>query len=190
MDTPDPRVAPFVEAARGYVRRAIGLELDESIESLAFVDHYVSTLRKETQTKLEPDVLRLTAAAVGAYFGQVLIGAFGGGWVIARAAEPTPELWQLELDPPSVSLYPVALAAAALAGEAVDGYDDRITPALGDVAALQQLLEGKSPIDAAYFYSLTGRFELVEEMRELLAEIDRRRQAGRPEEPPDPEEMN
>ncbi len=186
----DARVAPFVEAARGYVRRAISLELDLGSDSLAYVDHYIGTLRTDAVRKLEPDVLRLTASALGAYFGEVLIEAFGGGWVIPQSAEQTPELWQLELDPPSVSLHPVALAACALAGETVDGYEDRITPSLGDAAALQALLENKEPVEAAYFFSLTGRFELLEQTRELLAEIDRRRQAGPPPDAPDDDDVN
>jgi len=175
----DPRVAPFVEAARGYVRRALSLELDQSSESLAYVDHYVRGIR-DGQTKLEPDVLRLSASALGAYFGEVLISAFGGVYVIELGTDATPERWRVELDTPTLSLYPVALAACALSGGEVAGYDDRVTPPFRDAAALSQLLDGAAPVDAEYYYSLTGRFEAIAQMRELLVEIDRRRQAGPP----------
>ncbi len=179
----DPRVAPFVEAARGYVRRALGLELDESSESLAYVDHYVRVTRQQKGgAPLEADVLRLAAAALGAYLGQVLIQSFGGAWIIEAGQDTAPERWRVELDPPTLSMYPVALAACALLGEEAPGFDDRITAHFRDAAALQQLLETTVPIDAEFYYSLTGRFEAIEQMREFLAEIDRRRQGGPPPE--------
>jgi hypothetical protein len=180
----DPRVTPFVEAARGYVRRALKLELDMSPESLAYVDHYARTTREaQPDGKLAADVLRLAASALGAYFGEVLLAAHGGQWVIESGAEAAPERWRIELDPPSLSLSPVALAAGALAGDEVPGYDDRVTPSLQDAVALQQLLEATPPIDADMFYSLTGRYETIEKMRDLLAEIARRRDGGSGEAP-------
>jgi hypothetical protein len=179
MPKVDPRVAPYVEAARGYVRRALKVELDLSPESLAYVDHYARTTRRANEgDRLEPDVLRLAAAALGAYFGEVLLKAHGGAWVIESGQDAQPERWRVELDPPSLSLHPVALAAGALAGGEVDGYDDRVTPPLQDTAALAQLLEATPPIDAEMFYSLTGRYESIDKMRELLVEIARRRAAG------------
>ena len=182
----DPRIEPYVEAARGYVRRALSLELDQSPESLAYVDHYVRSTRGAT---FEPDVLRLTAAALGAYFGEVLIASFGGGWSL-EGGEASPERWRVELDPPTLTLSPVSMAAHALAGAKaaeLGAYDDHVTPPLRDAAALAQLLESSAPVDADYFYSLTGRFEAVEQMRELLAEIERRRQAGPPPDEVDPD---
>jgi len=175
----EPLVGPFVEAARGYVRRALSLELDSSAESLAYVDHYARTTRKAGPGgKLEADVLRLAAAALGAYFGEVLIAAHGGAWEIQPGDETSPERWRVELDPPTLALHPIALAACALAGEEVPGYDDRISPPLQDAAALQQLRETAPPMDEEQYYSLTGRYEAIEKMRELLAEIARRRAAG------------
>ncbi|MEO6954955.1 MAG: hypothetical protein ABI321_24360 [Polyangia bacterium] len=182
----DPRIEPYVEAARGYVRRALSLELDTSPESLAYIDHYVRSTRGTT---FEPDVLRLTAAALGAYFGEVLIASFGGGWAL-EGGEASPERWRVELDPPTLTLSPVSMAAYALAGAKaaeLGAFDDHVTPPMRDAAALAQLLESSAPVDADYFYSLTGRFEGVEQMRELLAEIDRRRQAGPPPDEVDPD---
>ncbi len=171
----DPRVAPFVEAARGYLRRALAVELDLSADSLAYVDHYIRTSQAEP---LEEDVLRLAASALGAYFGEVLRATLGGGWVIEVGDDARPERWRLELDPPSLTLRPVALAAVALAGQDVAGFDDRVEPPLRDAAALQQLLETSAPVAADVYYSLTGRYEAIGQMRELLVEIERRRQAG------------
>ena len=47
MTTPD-QVHPFLEAAHRFVQRALGVELDGSDTSLAFVDHYIDkTARAE-----------------------------------------------------------------------------------------------------------------------------------------------
>jgi hypothetical protein len=184
----DPRVAPFVEAARGYIRRALSVELDLSPESLAYVDHYVRSTSADKSAPLEDDVLRLASAALGAYFGEVLIAAFGGDWIIGAQDDAHPERWKLELTPPMLSMHPAALAASALAGAEVAGYDDRIAPPFRDAAALQQLLESSAPVDTELYYSLTGRLEAIEQMRGFLAEIDRRRQAGPPSGSEDPEE--
>lgn len=192
----DPRTAsivtPYVEAARSYVRRALELELDGSPESLAYVDHYART---QGSNALEADVLRLSAAALGAYFGEVVLQAFGGGWAIDPGTESTPEKWRVELDPPTLGFSPVAMAAYALAGaKAADlgTYDDHLAPPFRDAAALEQLLANRPPVDQDYYYSLTGRFELIEEVRELLAEIERRRQGGPPpdEDPDDDSALN
>src|SRR5262249_53808942 len=129
-------------------------------------------------------VLRLVASALGAYFGEVAIEAFGGAWVIDLGAENQPERWRVELEPPTLSFHPVGLAACAVISDEAPGYDDRITPPFMDAAALAQPLESRPPVDAEMSYSLPGRFEAIGEMRELLAEIARRRAAGPPDDEP------
>ena len=115
--TPPP-VQPFYDAARNYVKRAVGVDLDDSEESLAYVDHYIaSTARAES---LKPEVLALVAPALGAYFGQVAIARFGGKWVIEG---DDPADWHVELAPAPLSFHPVGMAAEALRGEEVEGYD-------------------------------------------------------------------
>ena len=91
--TPAP-VQPFYDAARNYVKRAVGVELDDSEESLAYVDHYITTTAQAEA--LKPEVLALVAPALGAYLGQVAIARFGGKWV-AEGADPAD--WRVELDP-------------------------------------------------------------------------------------------
>src|SRR3982751_4329058 len=115
--TPAP-VQPFYEAARKYVQRAVGVELDDSEESLAYVDHYIQeTARAEA---LKPEVLALIAPALGAYLGQVAIKRFGGKWVVDG---DNPADWRIELAPAPLTFHPVGMAAEALRGEEVDGYD-------------------------------------------------------------------
>jgi hypothetical protein len=166
--TPPP-VQPFYDAARNYVKRAVGVELDDSEESLAYVDHYVSgTARAET---LKPEVLGLVAPALGAYFGQVAIARFGGKWVIEG---DDPAAWRVELLPAPLTFHPVGMAAEALRGEEVEGYDASFTTRADLTGPLLEALEASPPVDEAYYYSLTGRLETLAHALDILVELERR----------------
>jgi hypothetical protein len=167
--TPPP-VQPFYDAARNYVKRAVGVELDDSEESLAYVDHYIaSTARAEA---LKPEVLALVAPALGAYFGQVAIARFGGKWVIEGA---NPADWRVELAPAPLTFHPVGMAAEALRGEEVEGYDAAFTTREDLMGPLDEALESTPPVDEAYYYSLTGRLETLAHALDILIEIERRK---------------
>lgn len=164
-------------AAQEYVRRAIAVELDGSVESLAFVDHYAS--RAGADGEMSDEVLALVAPAIGAYFGEVVIARIGGGW---QADAPDPFDWTIEVPGPSgtplVTFRPSAMAACALRTGEVEGCDASIMPPPALAAALHDALAAAAPVDEAYFYSLTGRLETIEHAFEILVELDRRSYSG------------
>jgi hypothetical protein len=162
-------VQPFYDAARNYVKRAVAVDLDDSEESLAYVDHYITTTAKTEA--LKPEVLALVAPALGAYLGQVAIKRFGGKW-IAEGDDPAD--WRVELDPAPLWFYPVGMAAEALRGEEVDGYDASFATRENLMGPLFEALETAPPVDEAYYYSLTGRFETLTHALDILVEIERR----------------
>jgi len=163
-------VQTFIDAARSYVKRAVGTELDDSEESLAYVDHYINqTAKKEA---LKPDVLALVAPALGAYLGQVAIARFGGSW---HADSADPAQWRVELSPAPLWFYPVGMAAEALRGEEVDGYDASFATRDDLMGPLLEALESAPPVDEAYYYSLTGRLETLAHALDILTEIERRK---------------
>jgi len=166
--TPPP-VQPFYDAARNYVKRAVGVDLDDSEESLAYVDHYITaTARAEA---LKPEVLALVAPALGAYLGQVAIARFGGHWV----TDGDPAGWRVELDPAPLTFHPVGMAAEALRGEEVEGYDASFSTREDLMGPLLEALEAAPPVDEAYYYSLTGRLETLAHALDILTEIERRK---------------
>lgn len=166
--TPPP-VQPFYDAARNYVKRALGVDLDGSEESLAYVDHYIAkTARAEA---LKPEVLALIAPALGAYLGQVAIARFGGKWVV----EGDPAGWRVELEPAPLTFHPVGMAAEALRGEEVEGYDASFTTREDLMGPLLEALESSPPVDEEYYYSLTGRLETLTHALDVLVEIQRRK---------------
>jgi hypothetical protein len=174
---PPEAVRGFVEAAHRFVQRAIGIELDGSEASLAYVDHYIErTARAEAaDAKLGAEVLALVAPALGAYLGQVAIARFGGRWII-EGDDPT--TWRVELTPAPLHFCPVGMAAEALRGGEVEGYDGSFATREDLMGPLLQALESSPPVDEAYYYSLTGRLETLAHALDLLVEIERRNRGG------------
>ena len=154
----------LVAAARDYVRRAVKLELDGTVESLAYVDHYLSTVGK-----VSDDVLALIAPAIGAYFGELAVAHFGGHWI----TEGEPSEWRVVLDPAPVRFSPAAMAAEAIRGGEVEGYDSSLDIPSALEAPLAEALASSAPVDARYYHSLTGRFETIEHIVEMLVELGR-----------------
>src|SRR3954447_3914938 len=108
MPIPDA-IQTFYDAARSYVERAVGVSLDGSEESLAYVDHYIQSTAKAEAIK--PEVLALVAPALGAYLGQVAIAKLGGRWLVEGT---DPADWQVELEAAPLHFHPVGMAAEAL----------------------------------------------------------------------------
>lgn len=159
-------VAEWVLAAHEYVRRAVGLELDGSVESLAYVDHYIAKVGE-----VSDEVLALVAPALGAYFGEVVLTRVGGHWQTGG----DPAAWRVVLDPVAVSFAPAAMAAEALRHADVAGYDASLAVPREVESVLMQALESAVPVEEDYYYSLTGRFENIEHVVEMLVELKRRK---------------
>lgn len=179
---PSDRIQDYVTAAREYVRRAVGLELDGSVESLAYVDHYLSRVGD-----VADDVLALIAPALGAYFGEVVIGRLGGRWELGATGEGGEDdvtdatTWRVMLDPAPLGFSPAAMVVEAVRHAYVEGWDASLAVPAEVEDALFQALEAAGPVEEDYYYSLTGRFETIEHAVEILVELGRlRRHPGGP----------
>ena len=229
------RVTELRLAASDYVQRAIGCDLDDSEESLAFVDHYIDSVR--SGGVLRDEVLELVAVALGVYLGEVIRTKFGGRWVSlppepstiaarprdasgAGSADTTPTGdtpildsiddpvgWRLQLAAVPLLADPIGMALRAIrrpepgaelpavpetallpdsddeseaetpistgTGDLMEDGEDPVgfatTPAL--TAALRTALARLPPVSIDYYFSLTGRFETLTYVVELLAEM-------------------
>ena len=164
--TPDP-VSEYVRAAVDFVRRAVGMVLDGSDESLAVLDHYVGQVPRD-----KPAIVLLVAPAVGAYFGEVVRRRFGGEWQL----QGDPAAWRLSLEGGALSFAPVGMAAAAVCRAEVDGYDAEVALEPVHREDIEAALERAAPVTEEYFYSLTGRFEAIQHVLDLLAGLRARSQ--------------
>lgn len=170
--TPD-RIADLCRAAQDFVQRTLGVAVDTSEESLAFLDHYVTQVRSDAQRKGE--VLGLVSAALGAHLGQVALQRFGGVWeVVAGAADADqPAAWRVTLSAAPLTFAPIGMAAEALMGAEAPGYEATITTTLQRTAALTAALSRLPPVSEEYYYSLTGRLETVSYAVDVLVELAR-----------------
>jgi hypothetical protein len=163
---------------REQVRRAVGMELDGSVESLAVVDHYLGMGRDEDRAP----ILALLAAGAGAYFGELVRRAMGAIWI---GDGKDPRRLRLLLEPQFLYFAPVDVALeAVLAGS--PGPADGAEGDPGDVDAAFHLQTGPEaeddasswiearlaevpPVPEDQFHTLTCRFETLQLILELLA---------------------
>jgi len=160
------RIAELALAAGEYVRSSLAVELDGSAESLAFVDHYISKIGNTSD-----EVMALVAAALGAYFGEVAIARFGGQW---RAEEDDPASWTVTLEAAPLRFHPVGMAAEAIRGQDLEDWDGGLRVPSAWEADVAEALESSGPVEADYYYSLTGRLETMERTIDLVNELRRR----------------
>jgi hypothetical protein len=160
-------VDQFVAAANSYVERALKVTLDGSEESLAFVDHYVTGARA---SNLKDELLALVAPALGSYLGEVAIKKFGGRWVLESE---DPAAWRVELEPVPLRFWPVGMAAEALRGDDVEGYDASFASSPALMGDLLEQLSRVPPVEQEYYYSLTGRLETLTHVVEILVELQK-----------------
>ncbi len=177
---------------REQVHRSLGFDLDGSAISLAYVDHYLTQARDEDRVP----ILQLIAAGAGAYFGELVRREIGGTWIVQGN---DPRNLRLLLEPQFLYFAPVDQAYEAVLAYEPDADDDRApegapldaafrarpTPVASvDAATAQADGEGLDPPDHDWlmdrlaerppvpedvYYSLTGRYETLLLLLELLA---------------------
>lgn len=163
------------------VERALGVRLDQSPTSLAFVDHYLRLARDEDR---EP-IVSLLAAGAGAYFGELVRREIGAIWI---GDGSDPRKLRLLATPEFLYFAPVDQALEAIAARSLEPDDPRIPPGHvldsafhlrpadpeaeeedDDAAWLEARLAELSPVPEDEFHSLTCRYETLQLMLELLA---------------------
>lgn len=182
IPVPLEQVAALQQAAVEYVHRVTELSLDGSEESLAFVDHYIEQTCHKNGPPLAPAVLQLVTAALGVYLGELCIAHFGGRWLglsekSAEAARETAAVasWRVELTAAPLLIDPISMVAAALISRAQTAEEVEVFALLpGHTQLLEPLhaaLSRMAPVAAEYYYSLTGRFETLRYIVDLLVEM-------------------
>ena len=196
----DSLIEQLVAGLREQLRRALDVELSFEPSSLAFVDHYLGLLNSESR---EP-IVSLVAANAGAWFGELVRRELGATWIGGTTGEGSdfePRRLRLLLEPAFVHLAPVDLAYAAIFQGAAAPGDPRLPPGaeiddafhlrkrapepnaqgetqLSEHDLMAERLAETPPLPEDQFYSLTGRFETLTVIVELLAQ--RRATAGHP----------
>lgn len=164
--SPPPRIAEFVREAAARVETALGVRPDLTPETLPLVDAYLDGARGK-----DGPVLRLAAVLAGCHFGEVLRRRFGGWWVLCG---DDPASWRLELEACFLRLHPVGMAAEAIRQGEVDGFDGRFATDDENEPALRAALAEVRVAEDEY-YSLAGRFDVLERIADWLVATRQRR---------------
>jgi hypothetical protein len=171
-------------ALRDHVRRSLGVELEASPTSLAFVDHYLHGARTEQR----PAIALLVAAEAGAWYGELVRREMGGQWI---GDGQDPRSLRLLLRDQFLHFAPVDQALEVVLGPEADesrvpdGPDldtafharpvelartsDTATTDADDETWLAARLAELPPVGEDEYYSLTCRFETLQLVLELLA---------------------
>lgn len=163
-DAPPPAVEELTLTALDYVKRALGVALDFSPETLSVLDHYAQTVRDHLTQN--PGLAAVVAPALGAYFGEVVRAHLDGFW---RIPSPNQHDWAVCLRPAFLAINPIAVAYDAIhGGTEHDGPRSLLRVAPEDREYLDRRLETLPPVPEDEFFLFTTRFEVLEVATEAL----------------------
>jgi hypothetical protein len=141
------------EKAVDFVRKAVGIALDYTPETLPVLDHYLAQVPKD-----RAEIVELVSVAAGAYFGEVARRVLGGEWSGDDLVLPG-----------GVSISPTGMAFEAIVH---DDSEERgqidLPPELREPVA-EALADRQVAEDE--FYSLCGRLELLQLVSDVVAGI-------------------
>jgi hypothetical protein len=172
MEDAPPHVDDLVQAARRFVKNALGVELDGTPDTLPLLDHWLDDAHGG-----DADVLALVAPAAGAYFGEVVRATLAG----ARWHAPGNDHahWRIEFDPCFLSFNPIGAALEAVHAKDEPGWSAHFRMSQADAAAIAEILERTAPpVDDDDYYRLTTRYEVLEQVHARL--VARALEAGEP----------
>jgi hypothetical protein len=170
IDPPPGSVHELAERTVEYVRRALGLTLDYTPETLPVLDHYLSSVPMD-----QPETVRLVAATAGAYFGEVVRRTLGGTWDDDR--DDAGSLDRKLRVSGDVTFAPAAVAALAVLHAESDDIDASTEVPERARELVEQALEARGRVAEDEFYSLSGRLEVLMFVVDLVV--------GSAERPPD-----
>ncbi|HVU00140.1 MAG TPA: hypothetical protein VHE30_00260 [Polyangiaceae bacterium] len=166
-------ILELAESCRGFVRGALQVELDYEVETLPVLDEYVRLARTGVEDR--PETEPLVAAAVAAYFGEVVRRRIEGFW---RRSPTVPDEWQLCARRAFLLMSPLGMVYEALhRGEDHSGPSAELDLAPSDRALAEARLAVFPEVSEEDYYLLSTRLEVVEVIYEALR--DRMRDEGR-----------
>ncbi|MEZ4437595.1 MAG: hypothetical protein R3B72_00780 [Polyangiaceae bacterium] len=173
-----------IELAANCVRFILAkykVELDFTPDTLSLVDHYVDEAREAIAER--PELLAVTAHAIGAYLGEVVRRSHACWW---RIDHEDPGAWRLEFRTVYLSFYPVQVAYAALTREEDEASFSGFEMEDEDREALITRLADLPGVSEEAFFAPSTKLEVLDiAVDALLAKRAREPDAVRPYAPED-----
>jgi hypothetical protein len=172
-NVPEP-VVELCQSLSDFVEASLGIRPDFTPETLPLVDHYVAEARGNLEAR--PEILDLTAQAVGAYFGEVVRRHLAGFWHV-----PTPNHhdWLLCGESAYFAINPIGVGYESVTGRPdQEGPSSAIKLANEDREAVHAKLANLPPVPESEYYSLSARLEVLETVVDVVLGLAQERGYG------------
>lgn len=169
--TPSVDVAELAGACVDYVKRALGLELDYSQDTLPLLDHYLREASKDARTRPGADALLAPLVpAAGAYFGQLAVRLFEG----ARFHAPGDDYarYRIEFGRFFLHFNPLGIAQEVLTGADAPGWNAHFAMLDEARQVVEQSLSTGMQMRAEDYYTFSVRYETLEQVVAVLAALE------------------
>lgn len=157
LSPPPAEVLDLANACIAYVERTTGMRLDYTMETLPILDHYVRERRVEVVGK--PELVQMTAAAVGAYIGEVIRRKVPLAWF---APPGEYRRWRIELEHSFLSVNPIGIAVEAILLQPAEGFGAHFRMRPDDERRASGALEVLPQVNEDDFYAPSSRVEVLE----------------------------
>lgn len=161
LPPPPEAIADLAASCVRFVKKAVGVELELTQDTLPLLDHYLASAEE-----LPEDVLALVAPACGAYFGEVARRHVGeGSW---HCPEGDYAGWRLELPSASMSFNPIGVALEVATGEDAPGWSAHFKVPEGDRERAREAVDRLGEVPEEQYYTFEIRFEVLLQIFETL----------------------
>lgn len=155
LEPPPAVIADLMSSCVRFVHAKYGVLLDGTQDTLSLLDAYVNEARLSAAER--PETLPLTAAAIGAYFGEVVRLTFGGTWVTVGDHDT----WKLCLKHVYLAFNPIGTAMEALTSDDAPGWHAHLVLEPDDQEQLERRLQALGDVPDDEFYLPTTRFDVI-----------------------------
>lgn len=156
-----------------YVKRAVGLELDYTQDTLPVLDHYIREAARNAGQGDRAALLGPLLPTAGAYFGQLAVTRLAGARFVTRGQDYAN--YRVEFAPFFLHFNPLGIAQEVLACADAPGWHAHFA-VLDEAQAVveQSLAQGLSMRDQDY-YSFSVRYETLEQVAATVSALEEQR---------------
>jgi len=170
------QIREWAETCRGFVKEALGIELDFTPETLPLLDHYV----RSKATPASEEVRQLLTPPLGAYFGEVVRRRLQTEGVRWHAPGEDFERYRLEFEAFFLHFNPLGVASEVLLEDDAPGFGAHFQMLDETRPHVEAALESRASVSAEDYYTFTMRYETLELVADVLLRFEEHQHAGQP----------
>lgn len=183
-------LAELAATCEDYVKRAVGVALDHTQDTLPVLDHYVREAVRGVHGSRDPGtggseastagaagdtgvLLGPLLPATGAYFGQLVVQRFKGARFVAHGQDYAG--YRIEFGPFFLHFNPMGIAHEVITGEDAPGYHAHFAVLDEARPVIEQSLASGLSMRSQDYYSFSVRYETLEHVVAVLSALEEQR---------------